>query len=170
MKTQLVLTNQNMIDNGYTLDFDFSEYSTWSKDGVTMQLRAGKLYPYEYAQCILCGEQGHKYVNCKTYKEEFKSSLAHVVATLNELERDNHYNRLKYSHPADLVTAKVRSKFVAIDVKSSGAWLVERKTGEIYNIKGYGVADYNKKQKANLGNIFTVDIKNMHEKRWTYLR
>ena len=54
--------------------------------------------------------------------------------------------------------------------RTSGAFLVEKTTGEIYNIKAYGVPDHNKKAKANLGNITTVDPAVLHSKRYNYLR
>ncbi len=65
---------------------------------------------------------------------------------------------------------KPRKKFYAVDEGSSGYFLIERETGEIFNIKGYGVADRNKKVKANLGNIFTADARMLYEKRYNYLR
>ena len=53
---------------------------------------------------------------------------------------------------------------------SSGAFMVRIEDGEIFNIKGYGKIDKNKKLKADIGNIFSVDTKFMHSKRWNYLR
>jgi hypothetical protein len=77
---------------------------------------------------------------------------------------------------------KERSKFVAIDstvlnesaqlvkdTEGSGYWLVEKSTGEIYNIKGYGVPDHNKKLKSNIGNIYTVDAARLFAMRHNYL-
>lgn len=67
-----------------------------------------------------------------------------------------------------------RVKFHKINCGSSGVFMIEINTGEIYNIKGYGVPDYNKKQKANLGNI--KDYNTVKEayylitKRYNYLR
>ena len=72
--------------------------------------------------------------------------------------------------PPDKVTAKPRTKFIAIDIGSYGAYLVEKTTGEIYNIKAYGVPDRNKKVKADVGNVFTVDAAELLRKRWNYLR
>lgn len=63
-----------------------------------------------------------------------------------------------------------RSKYVAIDCGNSGAFLVDKLSGELFNIKGYGVPDKNKKIKANLGNITTVNPRVLHSKRWNYLR
>lgn len=48
--------------------------------------------------------------------------------------------------------------------------MVDRNTGEIFNIKAYGVPDRNKKIKADIGNVRTVDPEKMHSLRWNYLR
>lgn len=104
------------------------------------------------------------------FKINFQNRINEIVAALNVIEAERHL-AAGYSHKPDLVTSKVRSKFVAIDFGYSGAFLVEKSTGELYNIKSkYGVPDYNKKQKANLGNIFTVDPRQLHSRRWNYLR
>jgi len=67
-----------------------------------------------------------------------------------------------------------RMKFHKLDHGHSGAFMVEIATGEIYNIKAYGVPDYNKKAKANLGNIKDYDtlekVRYLLSKRWNYLR
>lgn len=63
-----------------------------------------------------------------------------------------------------------RKKYIAIDCGGSGAFLVEKETGELYNIKAYGVPDKNKKAKADIGNIYTVDPFELHRRRWNYLR
>lgn len=48
------------------------------------------------------------------------------------------------------------------------------KTGEIYNIKAYGVPDRNKKKKADLGNVFNYntlnDALNLLARRYNYLK
>ena len=100
----------------------------------------------------------------------FPEQMDLLVDALNDVESKWHPS---FGDPPDLhrVQWKDRGrKFAAIDVGTSGAWLVEKATGEIYNIKGYGVPDYNKKQKANIGNIATVDAQAMHARRWNYLR
>lgn len=68
------------------------------------------------------------------------------------------------------VVSKSGKKFTYLDIGRSGAFLVEHATGELYNIKGYGVPDYNKKKKADIGNLATVDPAVLHTKRWNYLR
>ena len=96
--------------------------------------------------------------------------LGKLVAALQAEENAYHTAR-GYAGPADCVAWKDRGrKFVAIDIGSSGAWLVEKSTGEIFNIKAYGVPDYNKKVKADIGNIATVEPKTMYNKRFNYLR
>lgn len=70
-------------------------------------------------------------------------------------------------------------KFSKINCGSSGAFMLENTTGELFNIKGYGTPDYNKKKKANIGNVkdcFFNDlidinkVKLLHSKRHNYLR
>lgn len=72
--------------------------------------------------------------------------------------------------PPPKISYSVRRKYIAIDVGTSGAWLVEAESGEIFNIKGYGVPDRNKKRKADIGNILTVGPLTMLAKRYQYLR
>lgn len=71
-----------------------------------------------------------------------------------------------------------KKKYFYINCHNSGVFLIDR-NGEIYNIKGYGVADQNKKLKANLGNIkdyinengFILEkIRFLHSKHYNYLR
>lgn len=69
-----------------------------------------------------------------------------------------------------VVVKKVGMKWIYIDIGTSGAWLIEKTTGEIYNIKSaYGVPDHNKKAKANLGNVRTADPAYTYSRRWNYL-
>ena len=78
----------------------------------------------------------------------------------------------------DVVVWKERSKYIAIDFErpqnsgygGSGAWLVDKATGELYNIHGYGKPDINKKRKADLGNVYSVDPAWLHARRHNYLR
>lgn len=100
-----------------------------------------------------------------------ESLLAHidrVLAGLNETEQRGHAAN-GYTHPADKWHMKPRTKYRAIDCGTSGAFLVDAE-GELYNIKGYGKPDMNKKRKANLGNIALVDPEWLHSKRYNYLR
>ena len=65
---------------------------------------------------------------------------------------------------------KVGKKFLHLNCGTSGAFLIEKETGEIFNIKGCGVPDYNKKKKADIGNIATVNPETLFTKRYNYLR
>ncbi len=96
-----------------------------------------------------------------------------VLAGLQSTEDAIHESRVRRgveSLPADQWTAKPRRKYTALDVGSSGVFLVDNATGELYNITAYGVPDLNKKRKANLGNITTVDPTVLHSRRWNHLR
>ena len=99
----------------------------------------------------------------------FIALLDQLVAALNVLsEAERKANG--WVAGAEPITWMERKKYVAIDIGSSGAWLVEKETGELYNISGYGVPDRNKKVKANLGNIATVDPAFLYARRYNYLR
>lgn len=64
---------------------------------------------------------------------------------------------------------KVGPKFIYVDAGSSGCFLIDR-DGELYNIKAYGVVDYNKKSKCDLGNISKVNVQWLFSKRFNYIR
>ena len=78
-----------------------------------------------------------------------------------------------------------KKKYIYINCGTSGVFMVNKEDGEIFNIKGYGTPDKNKKIKADLGNIkdyfnifngvLTDDldinkIKVLHKRRYNYLR
>lgn len=90
---------------------------------------------------------------------ELNVRLNELVSALNALGRSD--EKVRWSE---------KQKFCNIDIGSSGAWMVEKATGELYNIKAYGVPDRNKKAKANLGNVFTVDPAFLFARRYNYLR
>lgn len=94
--------------------------------------------------------------------------------TIKQLENDGMNNILKCAELIDKsytwYIKDRKKKFIALDCGGSGAFLIEKTTGEIFNIKGYGTPDYNKKLKANIGNIMTVDPAYLLSKRWNYLR
>ncbi len=79
-----------------------------------------------------------------------------------------------YTSPPDRVSMKIPNgkavKFIRIDIGSSGCFLVEKATGELFNIKAYGVPDRNKKAKADIGNIFTADLSTLFAVRYNYLK
>ena len=97
-------------------------------------------------------------------------NVEELIVELNTIEVRKHAAK-GFTFPADVwKVKKVGKKFTYVDCGGSGAFLLEHGTGELYNIKGYGVPDYNKKKKADLGNIATVNVEELHEKRWNYLR
>jgi hypothetical protein len=51
---------------------------------------------------------------------------------------ERNYPNLKYDEQAPKV-AKTRKKYIALDRGGSGVYLVDRATGDVYSIKGYGV-------------------------------
>jgi hypothetical protein len=66
-----------------------------------------------------------------------------------------------------LVNFKEKKKYFYIDYGTSGAYMIDKSTGEIYNIKAYGQINRAK----FLGNINTLtnnDIVNIHSKRYNY--
>lgn len=95
--------------------------------------------------------------------------IALVVIGLNEAERKK-FNDAGFVHDPDVWVASTKKKFIHINCGTSGAFMVEKETGELYNIQGYGRPDRNKKKKADLGNIKDVDPKWLHTKRHNYLR
>ncbi len=104
--------------------------------------------------------------------EQLAATLDRLVGDLNCIEAAEHQAR-GFSFPPDQWHWRDlgrRIKFIVIDCRNSGAFLVEKATGEIYNIQGYGCPDYNKKRKADLGNIATVNPGFLHSRRWNYLR
>jgi len=89
-----------------------------------------------------------------------------------ELTKEGYTELLKpdmYNHN-HLWKAIEKKKYIYIDCGTSGAFMVEKETGEIFNIQGYGKPDKNKKLKADIGNIYTVAPEFLHSKRWNYLR
>ena len=104
-----------------------------------------------------------------TTTETLHDAITRVLAGLNEAEQRKH-DANGYTFKRDEWHAKGRDKFIALDCGGSGAFLIEKRTGELYNIQGYGRPDRNKKKKADIGNIFTVDPAWLWTKRYNYLR
>jgi hypothetical protein len=101
--------------------------------------------------------------------EEITFLTDRLAEQLTKIEEQIH--RLQgFTYTPDRWHVKPRRKFLALDCGGSGAFLIDRITGELYNIKAYGVPDYNKKAKVDLGNIATVNPVTLHAKRWNYLR
>ena len=87
-------------------------------------------------------------------------ALKRVLAGLNEITSD----------PNNIWHLKPGRKYYKLNCGTSGAVLVEKDSGELFNIKAYGVADRNKKRKADIGNILTCDPAELHSRRWNYHR
>ena len=60
----------------------------------------------------------------------------------------------------------VKRKYLYLDEGTSGVWMVERATGEVFSIKGYGVPD----RKKRLGTLDTITGADLHRLRWWYKR
>ena len=104
---------------------------------------------------------------------DLTAAIEVFLTRLNEIEKRKHAKGFKDgvpTFPADNWYAVERNKFIALNCRDSGAFMVEKATGELFNIKGYGRPDYNKKQKADLGNVLTADPETVHARRWNYLR
>ena|SRR5947207_2529513 len=101
---------------------------------------------------------------------DLDAKIQEMVQALQTSVNARHQANGYTSFPPEKVTAKARSKFVAVDIGDSGAFLVEKETGEMFNIKAYGVPDRNKKRKADIGNIFTADLSKIFAFRYNYLR
>ena len=100
--------------------------------------------------------------------EQLNQRLNELACSLTAIEAREHAKR--WNTPPSIVRWSERKKYCAIDIGTSGAWLVEKDTGEIYNIKAYGVPDRNKKAKSDIGNAYTVDAETMWKLRYNYLR
>lgn len=57
-------------------------------------------------------------------------------------------------------------KYIRLDTGTSGAFMVERSTGNVYCIKGYGVID----RKKLVGNVTTLTGTELARKRFWRLR
>ncbi len=49
-----------------------------------------------------------------------------------------------FTHPRDPVRATERRDFFALDIGTSGAFMVRKADGAVFGIKGYGTPDYRK--------------------------
>lgn len=88
--------------------------------------------------------------------------ISEVVTALQEAE--NHAVRF-----GEQISARERRKYIGIVFGESDVFLVDKETGELYNTKGYGTPDQNKKLKADIGNIWTCDPSVLYTKRFNYL-
>ena len=67
-------------------------------------------------------------------------------------EFDKQYPALRYAH-RDLPHAVEKAKYINLDSGNSGAFMVEKSTGNVFGIKGYGQTD----RRKYYGNILHVD-------------
>lgn len=61
-------------------------------------------------------------------------------------------------------------RWIKLDCGHQCHFLIENPTGEIFNIKAYGVPDHNKKAKADLGNVMDSTAEELWLKRYNALR
>lgn len=62
--------------------------------------------------------------------------------------------------------AVIKRKYIYLDDGSSGAWILEHATGNIYNMTAYGVPD----RRKHLGHVDTITGADLHRLRWWYRR
>lgn len=82
--------------------------------------------------------------------QELEQAISKLLPEWHEAGREffeRRYENLDYDCPTWAKTVKERRKYVALDSGTSGAFLVDKNTGDIFNIKAYGVP------KARVGNI-----------------
>jgi len=71
-------------------------------------------------------------------------AFVQVVQQYQEADNTDHYDHQKFTHPNDQVHGHFGHKYYRLDIGSSGAFMVDIKTGTIYGIKGYMKVDKNK--------------------------
>ena len=81
-------------------------------------------------------------------------------------EFTNRYSSLTYDDIAYQKKAVEKRKYICLDVGTSGAFLVDKTTGEIWGIKAYGVPHHGK----FIGKLGEVTGKTLHERRWWNLK
>lgn len=120
--------------------------------------------------------------------------IKQVVDALNEIEKQR-LIKMGYTNSSFFIDGDINKgmtqeylfkfvesgkKYYKINKGSSGCFMVEIETGELFNIKAYGVADKNKKLKADIGkiddfffselNLIDVDrVRVLHSKQYNYL-
>lgn len=103
-----------------------------------------------------------------------ETRIEYLVERLNEEKEkdltDRGMTNLVGRHYDDFHVTKIARKFIYLDRGGSGCFLIERETGELYNIMGYGKPDNNKHRKAPLGNVATVHPARLYALQYNYLR
>ena len=117
------------------------------------------------------------------------NKINEVVNALNVIEKErlltdglsNLYDGFDNDESLRFKFIEGSKKYHKINKGTMGIFMIEIATGELFNIKGYGTPDKNKKLKADIGNIqglFFSDkdlidinkIKTLHSKQYNYLR
>jgi len=96
-----------------------------------------------------------------------KAKLEQLVKDWHEAGRaefEGKYSNLNYDAPEYAKTVKEKSKYFYLDEGTSGAFVVEKLTGDVYCIKGYGVPN-RKKVCGNIHNGITGEVLN-RLRRW----
>ncbi len=76
-----------------------------------------------------------------------------ALRALIDKEYNEQLHRSYPSLPPDPITIKLGNKYVKIDVRNSGKYMVEISTGNIYGIKAYGVIH----RGHRFGNLDTIN-------------
>lgn len=96
------------------------------------------------------------------------STCYHLLAEWHEAGRaefEQTFPHLTYDTylPKRLI---VKRRYLYLDEGTSGAWMVERATGDVFSIKAYGVPD----RKKRLGHLKEITGADLHRLRWWYRR
>lgn len=92
--------------------------------------------------------------------------LLELVKNWHEVSKADYYKRYSdsvlsydtlYPH-----TIKEKKLYIYLDEGTSGAFIYEKSTGNIFKIKGYGVID----RKKLIGNILTITGQDLLNRRW----
>ena len=87
--------------------------------------------------------------------------LTKLVAAWGKLER------ARYAHSGIMDTHKSTHaiqgvKYIRLDIASSGAFMLQRSTGDVFCVKGYGKVDKRKR----VGNLSTLTAAKLYANRW----
>lgn len=88
--------------------------------------------------------------------------LLHEWHEAGRAEFEAHYPASDYDGPFEAKSAHQRRKWLLLDEGTSGAFAVDRETGDIYRIKAYGRAN----PKKRVGNIQTMTGIDLARARW----
>ena len=96
------------------------------------------------------------------------------ILEANRLKKDGYTNSCFFNPDGSLTdNHKIRylekKKYFYINFGTSGAFMIDKETGLIYNIKAYGQID-KKKCLGYIQSINETNIEHLHNKRWNYLR